>query len=312
MIPNETSPLIPKPSCLPPTLDLQSTSFQKTDALTEPSTRTDAAAVQQCSLLALVTWISMILFGSFALFQYILPALVIGDWDRWEKTDAGLYRPTRPAANRLMVIHMCFGVFLQIVGPIQLIPYVRKNYLRFHRWIGRVYIGSALLTSGCATLYVVLYRTSRRWIHEDIGNIIFGVSVFLSATLSLYHILNGRVEAHKVWSFRLFLAVFGATLVRVLAVPYFLGLYLGASARQWVVNGLFYTIVIPSWIGYEVIRLRSSSTNMQDTQHYLQLGGVIGLGVLSLIIFVFAWLPSILDTPSVQSSLSDQYRDPKL
>ena len=111
---------------------------------------------------------------------------------------------------------------------------------------------------------------------------------------------------------RLFLAVFGATLVRVLAVPYFMQLYLGASARQWVVNGLFYTIVIPSWIGYDVIHLNSSSTNMQDAQHYLQLGGALGLGILSLIMFVFAWLPSTLEKQSVQSSVSDHYRNPKL
>lgn len=246
-----------------------------------------------------VLWSSMILFGSFALFQYILPVLLQGDWERWDITDAGLYR-SRKSANRLMISHLMCGVVMQILGPIQLIPSFRRKYIQVHRILGRIYIGAALGASGLATTYVLLYRTSRNWIHEDVGNIIFGLAVFLSASMSLWHILKGDIENHKVWSVRLFLAVFGATAFRVGTVPYFLAVILGAPYSQAVVNSFFYVLVVPSWFGYELVRRKQVEIGTIS----IIMASTIW-GILTVIDFVGAWLPAMLNQPSLQTGIFD-------
>lgn len=247
-----------------------------------------------------ILWTSMIGFGSFALFQYALPALLQGNWKRWDITDAGLYR-SNSTANHIMVYHIACGVVLQALGPIQLIPWVRRNYIQIHRILGRIYIGSALGASGLATLYVLLYRTSRNWIHEDVGNVLFGFAVFISACLSLWYIRKGDIESHRVWSIRLFLAVFGATVFRVATVPYFVAVILGAPSSQAVVNSLFYIMVFPSWIGFELVREK----HMELGTKSILVASTIW-AILTIIVFVGAWLPAILSKPSLQTGLFDE------
>ncbi|KAL3929985.1 MAG: hypothetical protein SGBAC_011969 [Bacillariaceae sp.] len=260
-----------------------------------------------------IIWTSMILFGAFALFQYILPAFVEGDWERWNKTDPGLYRTNKPRANNIMVAHMICGVFLQALGPIQLIPAFRRKYVRVHRILGRIYIGAALGASSLATVYVLLYRTSRQWIHEDIGNVIFGVAVFGSACMSLWYIRKGDIPNHQIWSVRLFLAVFGATLFRIVAVPYALVVLLGAPSSQTVLNSLFYVIVLPSWLGYEVLVVRRQEQEQHQWQRVVDkhkptilMTFVVVWAILTLMIFIGAWLPAMLNQPSLNSAALTQ------
>lgn len=258
------------------------------------------AMVNLCAIM----WTSMILFGAFCLVQYVLPALIQGDWERWEVTDGGLYRSSSKA-NAIMVAHMICGVCLQALGPIQLIPSIRRKFIRVHRILGRIYIGSALGASGFATIYVLLYGTSRQWIHEDVGNIIFGLCVFGSATASLWYIRKGDVENHKVWSVRLFLAVFGATAFRIISVPYVVAVRLGAPSSQLVINSLFYIIVLPSWLGYELVRRKQLEKITNKASTVIMMAFVVVWAILTLIIFVGAWLPSMLNQPSLQTGAFD-------
>ena len=102
------------------------------------------------------TWISMLVFGLFASGHYVRRALN-GTWSSpsigWDLSDPNLYRPNSPRGNLLMVIHLIFGTILMVLGPIQLIPSVRRNYLNLHRLMGRLYIVSTITA---ATLHVFL------------------------------------------------------------------------------------------------------------------------------------------------------------
>jgi hypothetical protein len=73
------------------------------------------------------------------------------------------------------MVHFLAGIVLVGLGPIQLVPWIRQNYLHLQRSTGRVYIGAALLAASCATLFVILYGTSRGDLYA--GNILFGTLV---------------------------------------------------------------------------------------------------------------------------------------
>lgn len=257
--------------------------------------------------LTIMAWITMILFGAFALFQYILPALCYNDYLRWDNTNPGLYRPDNTPANYLMLIHQCGGAFLMTAGPIQLIPSIRRRFIRLHRWTGRVYIAASLIASGCATVFVLLYRTSRLWIHEDIGNFLFGVAAFGSALQSYRYIaITKDIPKHKLWSWRLFGVIFGAALYRVQLVPY--GILVILFNGPWrysqvFMNLTFYTLWAPSWVVIELIQFH----NWKPTKALLW----VAFGLLTFMtsaISYTVWIPAMLNHPGLQNQLLDEYK----
>lgn len=54
----------------------------------------------------------------------------------------------------LFFLHICFGTIVYVSGLIQFTPYIRNNYIRFHRMLGKVYILSSLVC--VSTLYIMI------------------------------------------------------------------------------------------------------------------------------------------------------------
>lgn len=201
-------------------------------------------------VLTAVVWFSMVCFGLFAALHYVRRAFLTKTWDTmWDLTDLHLYRPTKPAANYMMATHLAAGSLLMMAGPIQLIPYMRKHFLEAHRWTGRLYVIAALVVSGCATTWVICYRTSRRDIYEDVGNVLFGVAMFVSAVQSYRHVkFTKNIEAHKWWSYRLFAVVWATVLFRL-----YMGVYLvtvlilpAYTGTAWIYESIYFTFCLPN------------------------------------------------------------------
>ena len=299
--------------------------------------------------LTVLTWFCMISFGLFATFQYVVPAIAtvsstgwyyyfhaVDDDDdattttyqqeRWDKTDPGLYRTSTTTssgtANSLMLVHLICGIYLMFVGPIQLVPWIRQNYLNVHRWIGRIYILTALIASSCATTWVIVFHTSRFWIHEDVGNITFGIAAFISSIQSYRYIRlsvsitatsststdytknrEKYIQLHKLWSFRLFGVIFGAALYRIWSWPfYLLGTVIlppvGNLDPHPIISITFYLLFVPSWIVIELIyRKKWKPSNV-----VLQWSFGILLALL-LPILCLTWIPAMLNLPTVQEQI---------
>lgn len=54
----------------------------------------------------------------------------------------------------VFLLHMSFGTIVYLTGIIQFTPYIRNNYTRFHRALGKVYILSSLIC--IITLFVIV------------------------------------------------------------------------------------------------------------------------------------------------------------
>lgn len=118
------------------------------------------------TVLAVCAWIGMLLFGICTAFHYVRRAFV-GQMQGWDTTDPGLYRVASPISNGSMLLHFVAGVILMVLGPIQLIAWMRRNHINIHRVIGRIYISSALIAATCATFFVVCFGTSRGNRYEE-------------------------------------------------------------------------------------------------------------------------------------------------
>ena len=318
--------------------------------------------------LTVLAWFGMISFGLFATFQYVVPATIQSWWyfddhydddyenttttsiisyqqERWEKTDPGLYRPSTSSqdddddeeqptnnsgiANSLMLVHLTCGIYLMFVGPIQLVPYIRHNYINVHRWIGRCYILTAFVASTCATTWVLLFHTSRYWIHEDIGNITFGLAALVSSIQSYRYIriatnissatttttrdddddknkddyYTTYIQYHKLWSYRLFGVIFGAALYRIWSWPiYILGTAIlppiDSVDPHPLISVTFYMLFVPSWIVIELIYRGI----WKPSEVVLQWSFGILLALL-LPILCLTWIPAMFNLPTVQEQI---------
>ncbi|CAB9498784.1 Predicted membrane protein (DUF2306) [Seminavis robusta] len=269
--------------------------------------------------LTALAWCSTISFALFALFQYVLPAITStirndGNYQqRWEQTDPGLYRSGKTStANGLMVVHMMGGIFLMLAGPIQLIPWMRKNKrLQYHRWIGRVYLLAALTASCGATTFVLLFRTSRLWIHEDIQNVLFGLAVIACSLQSYRYIAipsQKDIQLHKFWSWSLVGFIFtGAPLYRICSWPiYILATNVlppvGNITPHPIISASFYCIFLPLILSMILYKYRHNHHQSWKPDTGVLNGALAMLLVLWLPLLMFTWIPAIFDRPTTNAT----------
>ena len=85
-----------------------------------------------------VVWISSAIFGVYILAYYggAIPASTLEDWNA---TLPKLYEAHTPAASVGIGAHFFAGSVLLLLGPVQLIGWIRAKAPAVHRWTGRIY-----------------------------------------------------------------------------------------------------------------------------------------------------------------------------
>lgn len=262
--------------------------------------RLDCCSITICAIF----WLSFLLFGAFAVCQYVVPYFFGSAQMSWEETDKGLYRPHHFWSNRLLVIHWVGGVFLMIAGPTQLIPTLRQRYPKLHRWTGRIYIVAALCAAVAATGYTLIFRTSRYDIHEDVGNVVFGICMAVCAVQTFRY--RRKVEAHRKWATRLFVTVAAAVFVRLLFGIYFgLVLYTPWQGNLTLYEGIYYSFCLPPLLLLELY------WKMNDSQKSTAKAALfyfsICWGVVTALLAGSSWIPAIFGTSQIQGGLLDTY-----
>ncbi|GFH49044.1 hypothetical protein CTEN210_05520 [Chaetoceros tenuissimus] len=243
--------------------------------------------------LIIVVWTASFLFAISTLVHYIYPALVRNKWDGWDATDPGLYRrDCSNIPNYIMLLHMIGGTYMMFVGPIQLIPSIRRNHLELHKWMGTMYIIGAFMASIFATTFCSVYSNGRRNVHENVGNCILGGSTFVCAFQSFRYIKLKDIESHKIWSYRLYATVLGALLYRLYVTIYWgFVLYTPLPFSPMINNFIFYIMVIPNILVVELIRRKRFIPNQNE---FVLKGSMIFVGTSASLIFLFNWLPAML------------------
>lgn len=103
---------------------------------------------------------------------------------------------------------------ITLLGPLQLIPLIRTRFPVFHRWSGRVYLTTAVITS-MAGLYMIWTRNATGDTTQHLGTSLNAVLLVLCAAMALRHALQRRFDLHRRWALRLFLVVSGSWFFRV-------------------------------------------------------------------------------------------------
>ncbi len=118
------------------------------------------------------------------------------------------------AGNIAVGVHLFLAFVVTICGPLQLIPQTRTHAPVFHRWNGRIYLTTAVVTS-IAGLVMLFHRGSVGDTTQHAGIALNAVLVIVFAAMALRHALARDFVTHRRWALRLFLVVCGVWFYRV-------------------------------------------------------------------------------------------------
>lgn len=124
------------------------------------------------------------------------------------------YVPGDLAGNLAIAAHLVIAIIIIGLGPLQLMTPVRNRYPKFHRWVGRTYLTTALITS-VAGLFLVWTRGVLGGLTGHLAISLDGILIILFGAIALRHAIAGRIGKHRDWALRLFIVVSAVWFFRI-------------------------------------------------------------------------------------------------
>lgn len=116
--------------------------------------------------------------------------------------------------NLVMGLHLGFTVVVVLGGLMQLLPALRRNYPAVHRWTGRTYLLSAVILA-LGGLFLVGTRSPDGF-GGSVGTSLNAVVILVFAFMALRTAMARRIDEHRRWALRLFIAVSGVWFFRLI------------------------------------------------------------------------------------------------
>jgi hypothetical protein len=143
-------------------------------------------------------------------------ANVLGRFEQWNKVlprGHGYIAGDTPG-NLALGLHLSLVAVVMLGGPLQVIPALRARWPAFHRWTGRLYLASVLIMS-VGGLFLNLTREPIGTATQNVATRINAVLILVFAAMALHHARARRIDAHRRWALRLFLAASGVWFIRI-------------------------------------------------------------------------------------------------
>ncbi len=195
-------------------LPISTQDISAADAATRPQPRSWAGTLKK----AATGWTVVAVLGQLMMVVYVIGfygrAAVDGDLARWNKVLPHGFVAGDTLGNLGTGLHLLFTVLIILGGALQLIPAIRRHAPAFHRWNGRAYLCSALVMS-IGGLIMVTTRGSVGALSQHIAISINALLIILCAVMTLRHARARRLDLHRRWALRLFLAVSGVWFFRI-------------------------------------------------------------------------------------------------
>jgi hypothetical protein len=141
-------------------------------------------------------------------------SLLSGNFQQWNKVLPRGYVEGDFGGNLLVGIHMVFAMIMVLGGPLQFIPQIRNRFKKFHRWLGKIYVVTAII--------MAIDGVTMVWTRGSVGGTLQHVSISIQA---IYIILFGVLvikfarakdfSKHQTWAWRLFMVSNGVWFFRV-------------------------------------------------------------------------------------------------
>lgn len=111
-----------------------------------------------------------------------------------------------------LIAHAAFGGLALLAGPCQFSRALRRRWLAFHRWLGRVYC-IAVTLSWLASLPIAAHASTG--LYASLGFLTLGAVWISTTAMGYFTIRSGRVEAHREWMIRSYALTAAAITLRI-------------------------------------------------------------------------------------------------
>lgn len=184
-----------------------------------PARATAGAPSTRAVNLAVKAWFVLAALGHWIFLAYILAVFYPPIAERGLQGLEGMHLPSGfregdLLGNLAVASHVLLAAVIIGGGPLQLIPAVRSRFPAFHRWLGRSYLLTAVITA-LGGLYMV-------WTRGSVGGLVDhliisgdGILILVFAAFALRHAVARRISAHRRWALRLFMAASAVWFFRV-------------------------------------------------------------------------------------------------
>ena len=168
--------------------------------------------------LAATTWFIVTTIGQWAFGIYIVAfygtSTASGELERWNEVLPHGYVNGDWTGNLVVGMHVLLAAILVFGGPLQLLPFLRRSVPRIHRWLGRVYVTTAVIVAAGGFAMV--------WTRGAVGDQIQHVSISIQTGYIIFFALLAwryararQFEEHRKWAMRLFMVVSGVWFFRI-------------------------------------------------------------------------------------------------
>ena len=151
-----------------------------------------------------------------------------------------------PDRTKAAALHFGVGGLALVLGPWQFLPALRRKVPAVHRWIGRTYVLSCLV-SGCAAL--VLSQQTHTGLDSQVGFVLLAMLWLITTLIGFRRAWDREFRAHREWMIRSFALTLAAVTLRfylpssqALGIP-FETAYPVIAYACWVPN-----ILIAEWM----------------------------------------------------------------
>lgn len=131
-----------------------------------------------------------------------------------------------------LMVHISGMLVAVLAGPLQFLRRLRERHFRFHRLLGKLYIGGAIV-GGLGGLYMAQFSASGTV--SGLAFALLAVGVLLTTTVAFLRIRAGEVQSHREWMTRSYSLIFAAVTLR-LYLPFLeaaLGEHDGYAVVAW-------------------------------------------------------------------------------
>lgn len=190
--------------------------------------------------------------------------------------------------NIVLAVYLLTAVMIIAGGPLQLIPQVRTKFLKFHRWLGRLYI-IFVLFGATAGLYLIWTRPIPAFgnIYQNIAISIEALLIIVFAFLTLRYAMARKIRMHRRWALRLFITASGVWFLRIgYKAWYFLEDFIGFKFDDFFDYWSFGSFMIP--LAIVELYLRTKDRNNKSEQ--------LGMSILLVVLTLLMGLGIILAT----------------
>ncbi len=138
-----------------------------------------------------------------------------GDLQAWNEVVPGRVVAGDTVGLFAMAAHVALAFVVTTAGPLQLIPALRERMPGLHRWTGRAYVVLGFII-GLGGLYLI-------WGRREADDTLLGSSpltlnallIMGFAWMTVRNAMARRIDVHRRWALRLFLAMSGVWFLRV-------------------------------------------------------------------------------------------------